>query len=345
MSITYRAVQPHEEDALLRLWMAVLEDSYTNRQQLFGDVSNDPHRFARTQVAISPEGTICGAVTHWLRQIRQTDGTPVSVGHLWGMATDPAYRRRGIATALLDRAMTTMRQEGCQWAVLFAREEARPLYERQGWQGFPTRYRGDFALDNPPESPTYQVSPYDPWQSKAAWQPLAAIYADYNRYRPASLVRTPAYWQGYAAWMARDWVDNQCARYLVVTPVEQPQAICGYALVHFYDQIYAESHFGSPPWFAVSELGVLAAAPGAMTALLAGVVREAKRQQMVYGQFSAPEEPQLAAALQTLFHQPLNREEVTGSLMARPIAPAMTSADLASLFTASGAWLWEVDRY
>lgn len=345
MPLTYRTLQPHEVDTLLHLWATVLEDSYENRQRLFGDFADDPQRFMRTQVALTEDGVICGAATYWLREFRDVTGAPVRVGHLWGMATAPAYRRQGIATTLLQRTVATMGGEGCQWAILFAREEARSLYERLGWQGFPTLYCGGFALDNPPESPNYAVHFYDPWQAPLGWQPLAAVYAEYNRQRPLSLVRSSAYWQGYGAWMAKDWVDNQCARYLVVTPVEQPQTICGYALVHFYNQVYAEQHFGSPPWFAVSEIGVKDNAPGAMMALVAGVVREAKTQQMVYGHFATAAEPQLAAAQQMLFHQPLNCEEVTGSLMARPLAPDVTATQLATLFATPGAWLWELDRY
>lgn len=343
--VTYRTMRPRDEEVVLRLWVNVLEDSYINRQQLFGDFVDDPQRFARTQVAVTTDGTICGAVTYWLRHVRGVSGDPMRIGQLWGMATQPAYRRQGIATALLQRTVTAMQAEGCQWAVLFAREDARPLYERLGWQGFPTIYHGGFALDNLPASPIYQVHPYNPWQAQAGWQPLVDVYAAYNRQRPASLVRSAAYWQGYAAWMARDWVENQCARYLVVADAAQTESICGYALVHFYDKAYAESHFGSPPWFAVSEIGVKDGAPQAMAALLAGIVQEAKAQQMVYGHFSVATEPQLEAALQTLFHQPMNREEVTGSLMARPLAPELTLGEIAAIFGAPGAFLWELDRY
>lgn len=345
MPISYRTIQPHEEDALLHLWVTVLEDDYENRQQLFGDFAANPQRFARTQVAIAEDGTICGASAYWLRNLRGVAGAPVRVGQLWGMATTPAYRRQGIATTLLQRTVTAMQAEGCQWAILFAREEARSLYERSGWQGFPTLYHGGFALDNPPASPTYAVDFYDPWQAPSNWQPLAEVYAEYNRQRLLSLVRSSAYWQGYVAWMAKDWVDNHCARYLVVTPRAQPQHICGYALVHFYNQGYAEQHFGSPPWFAVSEIGVKDNAPGAMMALVAGVVREAKAQQMGYGHFSTAVEPQLAEAQQALFYQPLNYEEVLGSLMARPLAPEITTAQLTQLFTMPGALLWELDRF
>jgi hypothetical protein len=51
---------------------------------------------------------------------------------------------------------------------------------------------------------------------------------------------------------------------------------------------------------------------------------------------------QLEAALQMLFHQLLNREEVTGSLMARPIAPDVSATQITTLFARPGALLWEL---
>lgn len=344
MSITYRTAQPSDEEALLQLWINVLADSYANRQQLFGDFCHDPQRFARTQVAINAEGTICGAVTYWLRQMHQADGNTALVGHLWGMATDPAYRRQGIATTLLQRIETAMQQAGCQWAILSAREEARSLYERLGWQGIPTLYRGGLSLENLALDARYHVRRYDPWQEPTGWQPLAAVYAHYNHQRPASLVRPLPYWQGYLAWMAQDWIEHQCAQYWVVTPTDEPQTISGYALVHFYDHTYAASHFNSPPWFALSEIGVIDDDSGAIHALLAGMIQQAQAQQMVYGHLCIPQESRLESALQQTFRQPLNPQEVTGSLMVRTITPNTTD-ETADHFTAPGALLWEIDRY
>jgi len=344
MTITYRHARLQDEENLLRLWVDVLEDSYPDRQLVFGDFVDDPQRFARTQVAIAPDGTLCGAAAYWLRYSYQADKAAVRLGHLWGMATHPDYRRQGIATELMARTVDAMQQEGCQWAVLFAREDARPLYARLGWQAIVTIYQGGFAVDNPPEVPFYQVQAYDPWSEKEGWQPLANVYADYNQHRSGSFVRSDTYWQGYVAWMARDWVSHQCARYWVVTNAEQN--ICGYALAHFYDQAYATRHFDSPPWFSISEIGLADHVPTeAMVALLARIAREAKAQQMVYGHLSVPQEARLEIALQKVFHQPLNREEVLGSMMARSIMPGSSSSQVAALFTMPGAWLWELDRY
>jgi GNAT superfamily N-acetyltransferase len=54
-------------------------------------------------------------------------------GYALNLFVDPAFRRRGIAQALLDASETEFRKRGLTYEVLHATAAGRPLYERNGW--------------------------------------------------------------------------------------------------------------------------------------------------------------------------------------------------------------------
>ncbi|MDX8056737.1 GNAT family N-acetyltransferase [Lentzea sp. BCCO 10_0798] len=59
-------------------------------------------------------------------------GAAVPMGGIGGVAVDGAYRGRGIANALLDAALITMREHGQPLSVLYA--TVPTLYRRRGWE-------------------------------------------------------------------------------------------------------------------------------------------------------------------------------------------------------------------
>jgi ribosomal protein S18 acetylase RimI-like enzyme len=66
------------------------------------------------------------------------DGYPFAVqgikrGYVFGVRVDPAYRRRGIATALTREAIEFLRAVGCVRVRLHASRFGRPIYERLGF--------------------------------------------------------------------------------------------------------------------------------------------------------------------------------------------------------------------
>ncbi len=61
------------------------------------------------------------------------------VGILSSMYTDPAYRRRGIATQLLDRVVKEAKDYGCGTIYITASDMGVKLYEAYGF-----RYNGNF---------------------------------------------------------------------------------------------------------------------------------------------------------------------------------------------------------
>ncbi|MEO1210514.1 MAG: GNAT family N-acetyltransferase [Cyanobacteria bacterium J06638_20] len=54
-------------------------------------------------------------------------------GYIWGVYVEPAHRRKGIATQLIQKAMAHLRAIGCTHAVLHASEQGKLLYSRLGY--------------------------------------------------------------------------------------------------------------------------------------------------------------------------------------------------------------------
>jgi ribosomal protein S18 acetylase RimI-like enzyme len=54
-------------------------------------------------------------------------------GYIWSVWVEPDYRRRGIARALVERAVTHLRDQGCTLAILNASEAGKPLYQQIGF--------------------------------------------------------------------------------------------------------------------------------------------------------------------------------------------------------------------
>ncbi len=54
-------------------------------------------------------------------------------GYIWGVYVEPTYRGRGIATALMSRALTYLKTIGCTRALLHASPDGEPVYQRLGF--------------------------------------------------------------------------------------------------------------------------------------------------------------------------------------------------------------------
>jgi GNAT superfamily N-acetyltransferase len=69
------------------------------------------------------------------RRVVTVSGQLVQVSGVCGMITRPEWRRRGIATAMLERAVAFIRDEvAAEFCVLFSSEEVAALYARFGWK-------------------------------------------------------------------------------------------------------------------------------------------------------------------------------------------------------------------
>ncbi len=92
-------------------------------------------------LVVDGDGELAGAASLWIRP-RLNWVTPEA--WLPDLVVRPAYRRRGIATALLDACVAEARSRGCHALKLESghdRADAHPLYERYGFDAFGNAYR------------------------------------------------------------------------------------------------------------------------------------------------------------------------------------------------------------
>ena len=341
MTATYRRLNPEELPALIDLRATALGTSPAEVELVLNDFGQEPDPSQRTLVAVGEDGALLATVGYWLRERRGLDGTPQRVGHLYGVATRSDVRRHGHASRLLEHAVAAMQAEGCHWSVLFAREEARSLYVRACWHAFtaPWQY-GTLAAARPAMPDGYHASLFDPRHEHEGWEQLAALYVAFNRARPLSVVRSLAYWQSYSAWMFNDLLTHHRGVVVGVRRGEEAQ-LCGYALVHYYDEAPSESNEN---WFIVSELGAEPDDPQALPAMLCAAMDEAVRRGIAKGATELPDEPALLALLE-LHWLSVVRSQRDGGLMARPLVEGASEEGLTALFAAPGAMAWGSDGY
>lgn len=139
-----RRAEPPDADAVLALMEgltrpAVADDPEPQRRVFLGHLDRDD---ARVYVA-ELDGEVAGAVSLWI-QPRLNWTTPQA----WipDLYVEPAFRRRGVARALLDACVAEARRHGCHRVVLESghhRSEAHQLYEAYGFE----HYARAYALD------------------------------------------------------------------------------------------------------------------------------------------------------------------------------------------------------
>lgn len=119
--------KPRDTAPLRRLWQTVFSDT-----DAFLDV------FFR--IAFSPERCLCvfdgGMPVSALYWFDVTNGTQ-KLAYLYGGATHPAYRRRGLYGALLREIMARLKADGYAGAVLVpSRDDLFAYYEKAGFSCF-----------------------------------------------------------------------------------------------------------------------------------------------------------------------------------------------------------------
>lgn len=137
-----RAFAPEDEDGVARLWSEVFPDDPPRndpRAMIARKLDRDRELF---WVAI--DGDVVGAVVAGYDGVR---------GWLYHLAVAPAHRKRGIATALVEQAVESLRALGCVKVNLQVRrgnEGVLGFYEALGWVEDPTMSMGRL-LESPRE--------------------------------------------------------------------------------------------------------------------------------------------------------------------------------------------------
>ena len=156
--------------------------------------ATDPAPHDHTYVAVASDSTILSTLHYLVTVRRDIIGRPHLVGMIDSVGTRAEARRQGHATRLLQLAVDALQTAGCDWSLLVATDEGRPLYERYGWQcyGEPWR-RGTVAGALPAGDPRYVAQPYDPLNEPDGWDQIAAVDEAFNCLRPLTVVRDAAY--------------------------------------------------------------------------------------------------------------------------------------------------------
>ena len=81
------------------------------------------------------DGIVVGGCAVAVQKVLPSSRNPAGTqAYLHNMFVEPEYRRRGIATALLEHIVDVCRGRGILRLVLHATDMGRPIYERMGFE-------------------------------------------------------------------------------------------------------------------------------------------------------------------------------------------------------------------
>ncbi|MEU4800856.1 GNAT family N-acetyltransferase [Actinosynnema sp. NPDC023587] len=141
------------------------------RKVAFGSTSEDnPLRPGRRGLVAELDGRPAGTLA--INEFHQYyGGAPVPLGGIGGVAVDPYARGRGVATGLLDRALTDLREHGQPLSALYATVPA--LYRSRGWERAGVFEWLDLTVDRVAPGPKLATRP-------VGEDDLAGLHACYN---------------------------------------------------------------------------------------------------------------------------------------------------------------------
>jgi GNAT superfamily N-acetyltransferase len=336
MRIAYRMLQPEDEGEAVNLWMRLLGSGESEVRQTFRDFQSNSERFAKTWVAIDDNKRLLATVCYWLRDVRGNDGETIRIGHLFHIATEPEAQRQGLASQLLAEVCASLENERCQYAILSARSDAVGVYARAGWHSVTRQYwRGTCGEYKWTQSGRYIVEPCDPRQLPTGWNALAQPYDRACRRQVGSLVRTSDYWTGYAAWMFGLYLDEYKSTLPTVRNASEPDNVMGYAVANFYDT-----------GFAVSELVIVIGDPEASCDLMAGIVEEARKQNVpLQGQITAQPSVAVRVVLERFFGDTLHTVDDRDVYGYMPFMVKQICGSDTSIYEHDDVYFWPMDAY
>jgi len=185
-----------ELDTCLDLWGTAFTAGrafFANR--LLGDRS---YQLETTWVA-EVDGEIASAVQIFPYQARW-GSVDVLVGGIGSVATLPAYRRRGLAAAILTAQMEWMRDRGYHLSLLFAGEGVEPLYEGVGFRAWPFGTVVEVSAPGPGRADAAEVRKL----AAGDWPAVQDIYRAELPLTPLGHVRSPEFWDDAVRWLRRE---------------------------------------------------------------------------------------------------------------------------------------------
>ncbi len=142
-----------------------------------------------TLLALDDHGPI-SCVQIFSKRIRLR-GETVALGGIGSVATADNYRKQGLASELLSRAIREMEQRDMALALLFT--GLFDFYQRLGFRSVP-QARRLLHRPRPPTEPALELS-VRPFQ-RADLEAISALYESYSATFEVCTVRDASYWQG-----------------------------------------------------------------------------------------------------------------------------------------------------
>jgi GNAT superfamily N-acetyltransferase/L-amino acid N-acyltransferase YncA len=216
MSFEVRAIREDEREECIALWRTVWRgdnsDAYF-RRYFYGDVEWLPYY---TQVGVL-DGKLVSAV-QICKRIVACGEYRLTMGGIANVATLPEARGRGFNTHCLESAIRVMEADAMDFALLFT--GINDYYARQGFSTLPRPWlSGSIREGFAPHHSNFRVRAVQDEDLESIYR----VYDSYNRLRPITVQRTPAYW--------RDWIGirpgNLPPELLVA--VDRAGNLCGYA--------------------------------------------------------------------------------------------------------------------
>jgi len=121
-----RSYRPDDEFDVIQLWKKVFPNTPSH---------NDPQRDIQTKLEVQPDLLLVAEINQQLVGTAMA-GFDGHSGWVYYLAVDPAYRRKGIGTALMKKAEKLLSQIGCSKLNLQIRannSDVRAFYEKLGY--------------------------------------------------------------------------------------------------------------------------------------------------------------------------------------------------------------------
>ena len=125
--MTIRPMTPADYDAVYALWMSCKNMGFNNLDDSREGIARLLRRNPATSFVAFEGDRLAGVI------LSGQDGRR---GYIYHMAVGEDYRRRGVATALLDRCLTALKAEGINKVALLVfkyNDAGNAFWERQGF--------------------------------------------------------------------------------------------------------------------------------------------------------------------------------------------------------------------
>ena len=343
MPVEHRRMRPEDEDAVLGLWAETWSWGGLDRQRHQFHLTPAPHKTVFVAVDSGAPRNPLATVRYMPRGIRDAAGTPRLVGCVSHVVTREEARRQGHAARLMTLAMASMRQEGCDWTLLFSSDMGVPVYTGLGYKHYSAPYREGVFSGQLPANPQYYTILHTNLTGRLDdIELMPPIYSTYNAARPLSFVRDKAYWRGMISYKLTYMSQDRTVTLLTAHAPGENGPVA-YLQTHLRTGEAAREQSGLDKLLTLAEAGSLPGHTAALPALISAAVRDYAPNEVAIRAFLPYEEPidtALTAILAGTLHERDDR-----SMMARPISPFFSQADLDATFAAPGAFFYAVDEF